>query len=151
MFFRTRAPHCHFTAWLQLYSRRPNWLSSILTVLLGHPIFCERSPTWPPYRIGPYLWCSRSQIDAHVGKRGQERGERCRTWGTKPRWKWRIYTNAWETKKHNTQHYTHGQAKQYLRPGLRWQEVARTREGKEETLRIFQMAYRFPSVKRIIS
>jgi len=47
--------HCHFAAWLLLYSRRSNWLSSILTVFLGQPIFCERSPTWPLYRIGTYL------------------------------------------------------------------------------------------------
>ena len=101
----------------------------------------------PSTELG-HLWWLWSQTDAHVGKCGQERGEQCRTWGTKPQWNKLIYTNVWETKKLGTWHHTHGQAKQYWRPGLRW-NVARTHEG-EETLWIFPMAVIHP-VKSIIS
>jgi hypothetical protein len=38
--------HCPLTAWLLLYFRRPNLLSSITTVLLGQPIFSEQPSTY---------------------------------------------------------------------------------------------------------
>ena len=46
--------------------------------------------TWPLNGIGSNLWWFRSQTDPLVGQCGQESGERCRTWETKPQWNLRM-------------------------------------------------------------